>query len=109
MKKIILVLCAVLYLIVFGMIKANAADKTLFYVIPKGTKVLAFVGDPHSLNVKPIRLTSYEDQPVLIFHKKSGPGVWSFYLKGFEHNEQGRKVTISDNGYFMVSRRKLRR
>jgi hypothetical protein len=107
MKKIILILFAVMYL---GIVKADAANKNLFYIIPKGTTVLAFIGDPHSLNVKPIRLTSYEDQNILIFHRKSGPGIWAFYLKGFSHlTSNGTKTIIPNDGYFMVSKRKIRR
>lgn len=108
--KIIVVFCAVLYLVAFGIVKANAGQKkTLFYKLPKGTTVLAFVGEPHSLNVQAVKFTSYEDQAILLFHRKSGRGIWAFYLKGFVHHHptMGR-VEISHSGYFIISKRKIR-
>ena len=102
----------IIYLImIIGFLASGStafAKKSLFYILPKGTKVLAFVGDPHSLNVTPMRLTSYENQSILIFHRKSGPGIWSFYLRGFVHDDKIRgRVEIPLNGYFMVSKRKI--
>lgn len=108
MKKVILVLAAGLYLFAFGMVNAYA-KKSLFYIIPKGTQVLAFLGDPHSLDFKPVRLTSAEDQTVLIFHRRSGRGIWAFYVRGFSHLDPRVGATlISDNGYFVISKYKIR-
>lgn len=105
MKKIILILCIVL---AFGVVKAYAG-KSLFYILPKGTPVLAFIGNPHSDELKPVRLTSFEDQTILLFHRKSGPGIWAFYLRGFSHLDPHKgKTIIAEQGYFIISKRKIR-
>jgi len=107
MKKF-LVLCITLVIVSLGITKVEA--KTLFYVIPKGTMVLAFIGNPHSSILKPVRLVSYQDQVVLLFHRKSGRGIWAFYLRGFLHDDPVKgRMEITKQGYFVLSRRKVRR
>jgi hypothetical protein len=110
MKKLtLLIIIAISYLTVFGFVKANAAS-TMFYILPKDTVVLGFLGNPHRLDWKPVRLISYEDQSILLFHKKSGRGIWAFYVRGFSYlDKDGSKKFVSSDGFFTVKRKDIKR
>ena len=111
MKKLRYVLLLTSLMIVIFVVCTTNSDaesgKSIHY-LPKGVTVLAFIGNPVTLDLTPIRLTSYEDQVVLLFHKKSGRGIYAFYLEGFQYKTDDGYEVIRDLGYFMVSRRKIR-
>jgi len=100
-------LVIVILMVIF--VTGSRADPGVkFRYLPKGTIVLAFIGNPTTLDLVPVRLTSYEDQRVQFFHRRSGPGLHTFYLRGFRYKTDEGYEVIRDHGYFMVHKRKLR-
>jgi hypothetical protein len=103
MKKLIFIIIV----ICFPLSSANA--KTKLYWIDKGITVLAFIGNPYSQNIIPIKLTSSKKQKIRLFHKKSGPGIYAFYLKGLSiKNKHGQIKTVTKRGFFLVKRSQTR-
>ena len=105
MKKFLLTILIVLVVSTTGSL-AESRPEGIYY-ISKNVKVLAFLGDPHSLNVTPLRLTSFEHQKIRLFHKKSGPGIYAFYIDGFRYKDGDDYEVVREKGYFLVSRRKV--
>lgn len=99
MKKFfILVVC--LSILSIG---APALASDTYYQIKKDIKVLAFIGDPNSRKCKPVRYTTAIDQKIKLLHKKSGPGVYAFYLEGLlVKGEDSMMSIINDQGYFLA-------
>ena len=87
---------------------SSASKERNVYWIDKGVPVLAFIGNPHSLKLKPVRFTTSEKQPINLFHKKSGPGIYAFYLPELAVQSTIGKRTLSMDGYFLVKRRLVR-
>lgn len=86
------------------------AEDNDVYWIDKDVTVLAFVGHPHSLKVEPVKYTTFINQKVDLFHKKSGPGIYAFYLPGLVVKDSyGRPFKIRKEGYFLVKKRLLRK
>jgi len=101
-------LVIVISMVIFVSISSAESQASSIFYISKGVKVLAFVGGPpDSLSLKPIRVTSYEDQEIYLLHKDSGPGLYSFYLKGFKYESNDEYGSFDDDGFFVVSRRKV--
>ncbi len=86
---------------------AKNKNETLYW-IDGGITVLGFVGDPHSLKLIPIRFTTYEQQTIKLFHKKSGWGLYAFYLPDLVVRVSGGKSIIMDDGYIIVKKRHIR-
>ena len=110
MRKLLIILLVGFIILITN--PTDAKTKKLFYTLPKGVQVLAFIGDPNksAAHLETIRLKSYENQRVILFHKKSGRGIWAFHLRGFIHNDPVRgRVEINSQGYFIVSKRKLKK
>ena len=83
--------------------------KERIYWIDEGITVLVFIGNPHSLKLTPVKMTTYKKQVIKLFHKRSGPGVYAFYLPGFVSKDVfGKRSIVSDDGFFMVKRRFIR-
>ena len=102
--SIIIIMCFVLST---GSSAYNKKKKV--YWIDKGVTVLAFIGNPHSLKLHPVRFTTYKKQVIKLFHKKSGPGIYAFYLPGFAAKDIfGGERIIPYDGYFMVKKRFIR-
>ena len=100
----IIIICLAL---VTGSSAYNKREKV--YWIDKGITVLVFIGNPHSLKLTPVRMITYKKQVIKLFHKKSGPGIYAFYLPGFVSKDIfGRERIITYDGYFMVKRRFIR-
>lgn len=103
MKKLIFIIVVICFL------SPSVHAKTKFYWVDKGIIVLAFIGNPYSQNVIPIKLTSSKKQRIRLFHKKSGPGIYAFYLKGFSvKNSHGQIKTVTKKGFFLVKRSQTR-
>jgi len=97
-------------IICFSLVTGSSAayKKKKVYWIDKGITVLAFIGDPHSLKLTPVRFKTYEKQVIKLFHKKSGPGIYAFYLPGLKVRDMFGGKRIITNGYFMVKKRFIR-
>jgi len=100
-------LMVVIFMVIYVSSSTAETSKTTHY-LPKGVKVLAFIGNPVTLDLTPVRLTSYEDQVVRFFHKKSGPGLHAYYLKGFQYKTDSGYEVIRGLGYFIVPKRKVK-
>jgi hypothetical protein len=80
-------------------------NKTIEYWIDKGTKVLAF-----SETGNPIRYVIFENQKISLFHTRSGGGQYAFKLMGISVvGYQGMRQIVIDDGYFLCSKRKIRK
>ena len=101
----------IIVILIVVSVTSSSAESSLkgIYYISKNVKVLAFYGDPHSLNVTPLRLTSSERQKIRLFHKKSGPGIYAFYIEGFKYKTDDDYEVVREKGYFLISRRKVMR
>jgi hypothetical protein len=54
-------------------------------------------------------MTTYEKQKINLFHKKSGPGLYTFYLPGLVYKDYfGHRQQINKEGYFITKRRLVR-
>ena len=88
--------------------ESQAGNKQKTYWIDANVSVLAFIGDPNTLDLIPVRMTTYEKQVIQFFHGDSGYGVRAFYLPNLIiHSEEGRKV-VTDNGYFLIKLRHVK-
>jgi len=103
LKKIII------FIIVFIFSVCSAMSKrTNEYWIDKNVTVLAFIGSPVLSSSIPIRITTYEKQPIILLHKKSGRGIYAFYLKNLiVKGKHGRKHIIKKEGFFVVKKKLL--
>jgi len=88
---------------------AFAKKSNDIYWVKKNVTVLVFIGDPNSLKLKTVQYTTSIKQRINLFHKKSGPGVYAFYLPGLIIVEDGIIRKIKENGYFLVRRRHLQK
>lgn len=106
MKKIIMLAC------VLGLLASSGtaiAKKSNNYWIKKNVTVLVFIGEPNSLKLKTVKYTTSTKQRINLFHKRSGPGVYAFYLPGLIIVEDGITRKIKQNGYFLVKKRHLQK
>ena len=88
--------------------ESNAGNKQKMYWVDANVSVLAFIGDPHTLDLIPVRMTTYEKQSIQFFHKDSGYGMRAFYLTNLIiKSEEGRRL-VTDNGYFLIKLRHVR-
>ena len=87
---------------------ANGAPNKQYW-IDDGREVLAFIGDPDSLQTVVAKLTTFGKQKINLMHKKSGPGLYAFNLKGLEvKDELGQMIVIDMNGFFVAKKRWVR-
>lgn len=108
MKKIItaVVICFILAITNSCLSKT---DEEQYYWIDKWVTVLGFVGDPNSLNFTPVKFITYRKQRIKLFHKKSGPGLYAFYLPNLLiQNEYGLENSVWRNGFFVVKKSQVR-
>jgi hypothetical protein len=106
MKKLIY-LFTLLVLLTIGS-TAIAADSG-FYWIDKNVTVLAFLGNRYSLNLHPVKYTTYQRQLIRLFHKRSGGGIYAFHLRGLIISKSSRRVTLKQEGYFLVKKSQIRK
>ncbi len=78
------------------------------YWIGANITVLTFLGNPHSHQLKPVKFTTAVKQKVKLFHKKSGRGIYAFYLMNLiVLDEEGKRKLVRANGYFLAKRRQV--
>ena len=96
--------------IFFGAVFADwAYARDYYYVIKPNVKVLAFIGDPGSLDTIPESYVTAEEQVVLLMHKKSGPGLYAFHLQGLlVKSDSGVPYSVDSTGFIVVKRRHVR-
>jgi len=83
--------------------------KTKHYWVDAGVTVLVFIGDPHSLDLQMVRMTTAEKQQIKLFHKRSGPGLYAFYLPGLVYKDDfGNKQITTKDGWFIAKKRLVR-
>ena len=83
--------------------------KTKHYWVDAGVTVLVFIGDPHSLDLQMVRMTTAEKQQIKLFHKRSGPGLYAFYLPGLVYKDDfGNKQITTQEGWFIAKKRLVR-
>ena len=96
--------------IFFGAIFADwayAGDK--YYVIKPNVKVLAFIGDPGSLDTTPVSYVTAEKQVILLMHKRSGPGLYAFHLQGLlVKTDSGVPYSVDSTGFIVVKRKHVK-
>lgn len=102
MKKI----CVVLFILLSFTGTSMSAQ---LYKIKGGTDILAFVGKPTSSNVKPVKYKIVRDQYVSLFHKRSGWGIYAFYLKGLKVYDERGIYTTAPEGFFVIKKRMVKR
>jgi hypothetical protein len=79
------------------------------YWIDGGREVLAFVGDSGSSAVVPVKFKIANKQKIELMHKKSGPGLYAFYLHGLVvKDENGENKILTTDGFFIAKKRWLR-
>ena len=106
LKRLVILIICISLLTTPAFSKQN---KIKHYWIDKGVPLLVFIGDPHSLDLQMVRMTTYEKQEIKLFHKKSGPGLYAFYLPGLVYKDDfGNKQTITKNGWFIAKKRLVR-
>lgn len=104
-RLIILIICISL----FNAPAFSKQKKTTNYWVGPGVTVLVFIGDPHSLDLQMVRMTTAEKQQIKLFHKRSGPGLYAFYLPGLVYKDDfGNKQTITKDGWFIAKKRLVR-
>lgn len=88
---------------------AHHKNKRTTYWIDGNKTMLAFIGDPNSLKLTPVKFTTSKTQTIKLLHKKSGPGLWAFKLPGLVVKDSfGRERVVMNNGYILVKRRWIR-
>jgi hypothetical protein len=102
-----------LYVLAILTIGLNAypglTSKYTTYWIKGDVTVLAFIGEPDTLNLQMIRYTTYCDQQVTLLNRESGPGIYSFYLFGLIiKDENGNRKRINENGFFLYKVKDLK-
>jgi hypothetical protein len=90
-------------------ISSTALAKDQYYKIRKDVKVLAFIGDPASRHCKPIRYTIAFDQKIRLLHKRSGPGVYAFYIENLIVKSEYGVQAIKEEGYFLARTRHIKK
>ena len=110
MPQIIAILCILTSISLLGFCDGSVhAAQTKEYWIDEGREVLAFIGDPSDLQVKPAKFKIAKTQKIRLIHKKSGPGVYAFDIKGVVIlGENGRHHVIRVPGFIMVKAKYLR-
>lgn len=101
MKRFILI-CIIISFPLFS----NSSPK--IYWVDKDLTLLAFVGKPTSSSVTPKKIVTYEKQQIKLFHKKSGRGIYAFYLKGLITRDYLGLKAIEPEGFFLVKRKNVR-
>jgi hypothetical protein len=92
------------------LVMAGTAIAQDFYRINKDVKVLAFVGKPSSLNTKAVQYTTAVKQYITLFHKRSGPNLYAFHLKGLiVKGKDGEPRTVKNDGFIVVKKRLLKK
>jgi hypothetical protein len=106
MRKFIYLFTLAVLLIIT--LTAIAADSGLYWV-DKNVTVLAFLGKPYSLNLDAVKYTTHQRQLIRLFHKRSGRGIYAFHLKGLVITKFGKRVTVKNEGYFLVKKNQIRK
>jgi len=103
LKKIIIFIS----IFIFSVYSIAMSKRAKQYWINKNVTVLAFIGNPNSSSLTPVRFVTYEKQPIVLMHKKSGRGIYAFYLKNLiVKGDYGRRV-IKKEGFFVVKKKLL--
>jgi hypothetical protein len=101
-KPIIMLIC--LGILFIG---TSSFAKTKYYRIKKNTEVLVFLGVPGSNEVIPVKYTTARDQNIKLFHKRSGPGIYAFYLEDLLIKDGSTEKVAKGQGYFLAKKRQL--
>lgn len=103
-----LITAIVISLILSTGISAKKNDRTIYW-IDGGRTMLAFIGNPNSLKLKPVKFTTSRMQTIKLLHKKSGPGIWAFKLPGLVIVDSfGQERFVMTNGYILVKKKWIR-
>jgi len=82
------------------------AGRHTHYVIDKDVTVLAFVGPLGSKKAEAVKYITAKRQVITLLHKRSGPGIWAFYLnKLMVRDEKGDMQILDVEGFFITKRR----
>jgi len=104
MAKLILI-----FIFFFSFMLAHSDSAKKIYWIDEDITVLTFLGNPYSKNVTPIKVTTSKKQKIYLFHKKSGPGIYAFYLEGLStKNQFGMTIVMDKKGFFLAKSKEVR-
>ena len=106
MKKLI---CLFTLVVLLTIGSTAIAEDSGFYWIDKNVTVLAFLGNLNSLNLHPVKYTTYNRQLIRLFHKRSGGGMYAFHLKGLVITKFGKRITLRNKGYFLIKKNQIRK
>jgi len=104
-----LIIGGAIIILILSLSFTSNAGKSKTYWINGGREVLAFVEiDPGSNQFMPVKLTISGRQQITLKHKRSGPGLWAFELKGLiVEDDAGPKLPLELEGYIIVKKRWL--
>lgn len=87
---------------------ANSTAAYRVYKVKANQSVLGFMGPIGSKQFVSIRLKTAKRQEVKLLHRRSGPGLYTFYVKELiVKNEEGNIFTIQQEGYFVARRSQI--
>jgi len=90
-----------------GVLDIDAKGRETYWIGPNVT-VLTFIGNPYSLDLKPIKLVTYKKQRITLFHKNSGPGIYAFLLPDLiVLGIDNKRTKVKTNGYFLVKKKQI--